>query len=48
MRKLKRKVAYETMKRMGIRQINKHGYTGPAYERIIVPSYFAQNWRDVI
>lgn len=43
-----RLVAHTNMKRAGLRRVNKHDYSGPAYDRIRLDSYFARHWRDTV
>ena len=45
---LDRLVAHKNMKRAGLRKVNKHDYSGPAYDRVRLDSYFSRHWRDTI
>lgn len=45
---LDRLVAHNNMKRIGIRHVNKHDYSGPAWNRVRLDSYFSRHWRDTI
>lgn len=46
-RKLDRFVAHERMKKAKMQHVNKHDYSGPAYLRTRVGSYFSTHWREV-
>lgn len=48
LRSLARSVAHVNMAKGGLKHVNRHDYTGPMYQRIIMDSYFARNWRDYI
>lgn len=45
-RTLDRLVAHTNMKRAGIRHVNKHDYSGPAFSKTRIGSYFSEHWRD--
>lgn len=47
-RELDRLVAHKNMERAGLRRVNKHDHSGPAYMRSRIDSYFAKHWRDTV
>ena len=46
-RKIDRMVLKSRMKKKGIRQMSKHGYSGSGYKKSVTPSWFAEHWREV-
>lgn len=48
LRTLARGVSHVNMTKDGLKHVNRHDYTGPMYQRMIIESYFARNWRDYI
>ena len=47
-RELDRSVSHKNMERAGLRRVNKHDHSGPAYMRSRIDSYFAKHWRDTV
>lgn len=47
-RELDRLVAHRNMKRAGLKRVNKHDYTGQAFARMRIDSYFALHWRETV
>lgn len=45
---LDRLVAHCNMKRAGLRKVNKHDYSGFAYNQTRIGSYFSKHWRDTV
>lgn len=47
-RKLDRAVAHKTMKKAGMKHVNKHDHYGPLYQRVRTDSVFSQRWREYV
>ena len=45
---LDRFVAHTNMKRAGIKHVNKHDYSGPAFSKTRIGSYFSEHWKEFI
>lgn len=46
MRKLMRSIAHYNMEKEGLTHINRHDYAGAPNGKRIIPSLFAQKWRE--
>ena len=47
-RELDRAVAHRNMEEDGVKRVNHHDYFGLAWQRQIIPSYFAKHWREYV
>lgn len=48
MRKLLRSIAHYNMEKEGLTHINHHDYAGAPNGRRVIPSLFAQKWREYV
>lgn len=47
-RRILREMARRKMKDEGHRKINKHSHYGHDWQKTVVPSYFANHWREYV
>lgn len=45
-RELDRGIARTQMKKLGMRRVAKHSYSGRPWQRNYINSYFANHWRE--